>query len=155
MDNWIKVERGVRYREHPTRKHGVPRRPDRYYVIRLAVDGVMRQEALGWESEGVTLEKARLELARLREAKRTGKGPRSLAEKREINENRRKADEEARRTAEVARTTVAEFWQNSYWPAQGHSHECHCYPRSHLFFTTRLPMQAGYFFLHLLEELKW
>ena len=35
----------------------------------------MRQEALGWESEGITLEKARLELARLREAKRTGVGP--------------------------------------------------------------------------------
>ena len=47
MDNWIKVERGIRYREHSTRKHGVPRRPDRYYVIRLAVDNVMRQEALG------------------------------------------------------------------------------------------------------------
>jgi hypothetical protein len=40
MDNWIKVERGVRYREHPTRRHGVPRRPDRYYVIRLSVDGM-------------------------------------------------------------------------------------------------------------------
>ena len=39
---------------------------------RIAVDGVMRQEALGWESEGITLEKARLELAKLREAKRTG-----------------------------------------------------------------------------------
>ena len=73
MDNWIKVECGIRYREHPTRKHGVPRRLDRYYVIRIAVDGVMRQEALGWESEGITLEKARVELAKLREAKRTGK----------------------------------------------------------------------------------
>ena len=50
MDNWIKVERGIRYREHPTRKHGAQRRPDRYYVIRLAVDGVMRQESLGWEA---------------------------------------------------------------------------------------------------------
>jgi len=71
MDNRIKVERGIRYREHPTRKHGVPRHLDRYYVIRLAVDGIMRQEALGWESEGITLEKARLELAKLREARRT------------------------------------------------------------------------------------
>ena len=53
MDNWIKVERGIQYREHPTRKHGVPRHPDRYYAIRLAVDGVMRQEALGWELEGI------------------------------------------------------------------------------------------------------
>ena len=64
-DTWHKVERGIRYREHPTRKHGVPRRPDRYYVIRIAVDGLMRQEALGWESEGVTLDEARVELARL------------------------------------------------------------------------------------------
>ena len=100
MDNWIKVERGIRYREHPTRKHGVPRRPDRYYVIRLAVDGVMRQEALGWESEGITLEKARVELAKLREAKRTGNGPRSLGEKREIDDSKRKAEDEARRVSE-------------------------------------------------------
>ena len=120
MDNWIKVERGIRYREHPTRKHGVPKRPDRYYVIRLAVDNVMRQEALGWESEGITLEKARLELAKLREAKRTGRGPRSLAEKREIDDSKRRAEEEARRIAEAARITVADFWVNNYWPAQKH-----------------------------------
>ena len=25
--------------------------PDRYYAIRLAADGVMRQEALGWETD--------------------------------------------------------------------------------------------------------
>jgi len=120
MGNWIKVERGIRYREHTTRKYGVPRRPDRYYVIRIAVDGVMRQEALGWESEGITLEKARLELARLREAKRTGKGPRSLAEKREIADSKRRLEEEARRTEEAARITVADFWKNNYKPAQGH-----------------------------------
>ena len=69
----ITGERGIRYREHPTRKYGVPIRPYSYFAIRLAVDGVMRQEALGWESEGITLEKARLELAKLREAKRSGK----------------------------------------------------------------------------------
>jgi len=51
---WKKVERSIRYREHSTRKYEVPRRPERYYVIRLSVDGVMRQEALGWESEGIT-----------------------------------------------------------------------------------------------------
>jgi len=43
MDNniWKKTKRGIRYREHPTRKHSVPRRPDRYYVIRFAVGGVI------------------------------------------------------------------------------------------------------------------
>jgi len=44
---WKKVERGIRYRKHLTRKYSVPRRFDRYYVIRIAVGGVMRQEALG------------------------------------------------------------------------------------------------------------
>ena len=58
MDSWIKVARGIRYREHPTRKQGVPRRPDRYYVIRLAVDGVMRQESLGWEFDMMEAGKA-------------------------------------------------------------------------------------------------
>ena len=59
MDTWHKVERGIRCREHPTRRHGTQRRPDRYYVIRIAVDGVMRQEALGWESEGICASHAR------------------------------------------------------------------------------------------------
>jgi len=53
MDTWIKVERGIRYREHPTRRHGMQRRPDRFYVIRLAVDGVMRQEALAGSLRGL------------------------------------------------------------------------------------------------------
>ena len=106
---WKKVERGIRYREHPARKYGVPRRFDRYYVIRIAVDGVMRQEALGWESEGITLDKARLELAKLREAKRSGIGPRSLSEKRKLAEDKRKVEEEAR-------ITVADFWENNYRP---------------------------------------
>ena len=80
----------------------------------------MRQESLGWESEGITLEKARVELAKLREAKRTGEGPRSLTEKRELADTSRKAEEKARWTEEGARITVADFWKNSYWPAQGH-----------------------------------
>ena len=61
-----------------------------------------------------------MELAKLREAKRTGKGPRSLAEKREIADSKRKAEEEARRTEEAARITTENFWLNNYRPAQGH-----------------------------------
>lgn len=119
-NTWIKVERGIRYREHATRKYGVPRHPDRYYVLRFAVDGFMHQEALGWESEGITLEKARIELAKLREAKRTGQGPCSLTEKRGLAEQQRKSEEEARRARDAARITVADFWKASYKPAQGH-----------------------------------
>lgn len=115
---WVRVERGIRYREHPSRKHGL--KPDRYYVLRYIVDGVRRQEALGWASEGVTLEKARIELGRLKEANRLGEGPRTLAERRELAKNK-KAQEEAARLLEIRKSmTFAEFWDGYYWPAQGH-----------------------------------
>lgn len=44
-DEWRKAAKGIRYRLHPTRKHG--KQPDRYYVIRYAVNGQKKQEALG------------------------------------------------------------------------------------------------------------
>ena len=55
---WIKIEKGIPYREHPARKHGIQK--DRYYVLRFAMGGKMSQEALGWASDGITLEKARI-----------------------------------------------------------------------------------------------
>lgn len=115
---WVRVERGIRYREHPSRKHGL--KPDRYYVLRYIVDGVRRQEALGWASEGVTLEKARIELGRLKEANRLGEGPRTLAERRELAKIK-KAQEEATRLLQLRNSiTFGEFWDSNYWPVQGH-----------------------------------
>ena len=46
---------GVRYREHPTRKHGLHR--DRYFAIRAQVDGKRREEGLGWASKGWNAQK--------------------------------------------------------------------------------------------------
>ena len=97
-ETWIRLEKGIRCKKHPTRKHGV--KPDTYFVLRFAVDGKMYQEALGWASEGITLAKARVELARLKEAKRLGEGPRSLRERRDIAEEERKAREEEERARE-------------------------------------------------------
>jgi integrase len=115
---WVRVERGIRYREHPSRKHGI--KPDRYYVLRYIVDGVKRQEALGWASEGVTLEKARIELGRLKEANRLGEGPRTLAERRELFKIKKDQEEIARMLKIRNSMTFAEFWDAHYWPAQGH-----------------------------------
>lgn len=117
-ERWIKAEKGIRYREHPTRKHGIQR--DKYYVLRFAVDGTICQEALGWASEGITLEKARIELAKLKEAKRTGVGPRSLTEKRAIAEEQRRLEEEAALAQYRAQITMTRFWDEVYRPAQGH-----------------------------------
>ena len=83
---WTRLEPGIRCRKHPTRKHGV--KPDSYFVLRFTVDGKSYQEALGWASEGMTLAKARIELARLKEAKRTGEGARSLRERRLLDAQR-------------------------------------------------------------------
>lgn len=115
---WVRLEPGVRCRQHPTRKHGV--KPDLYFVLRFTVDGKTHQEALGWASEGVTLAKARLELARLKEAKRTGDGARSLRERRQQAEATRMAQEAESLRAEQAQITFGDYWRKVYWPAQVH-----------------------------------
>ena len=79
-DNWRKLDEGIRARIHPTRKHGM--KADMYFVLRFTVDGKRKQEALGWASEGWTLAKARFELAKLKEAHRTGVGEATLQERR-------------------------------------------------------------------------
>ena len=97
---WQKLDEGIRARVHPTRKHGV--KSDLYFVLRFTVDGQKKQEALGWASEGWTLAKARAELAKLKEAARTGNGPATLQEKR--------AQAKATREAERARPTIIRLW---------------------------------------------
>ena len=102
---WVKTSfPGVRYREHPRRKHGI--RPDRYFAIRLQVDGRQREEGVGWASQGWTASKAALLLAELREAARTGRGETTLAARR------------AKRRAETAGEMPFErFWAEIYFPA--------------------------------------
>ncbi len=41
---------GVRYREHPTRKHGIQK--DKYYAVRYQKNGKRKEEGLGWASQG-------------------------------------------------------------------------------------------------------
>lgn len=115
---WVRLEPGIRCRQHPTRKHGV--KPDLYFVLRFTVDGKTHQEALGWASEGVTLAKARVEFAKLKEAKRTGDGARSLRERRQLAEAARKDLEAESLRAELAQITFANYWREVYWPAQAH-----------------------------------
>lgn len=101
MAEWLRLEEGIRVRLHPERKHGV--KPDQYFVLRYAVDGQRKQEALGWASEGWTLAKARAELAKLKEAARTGVGAVTLQEKR--------AKARATREVEQAKPTIARLWE--------------------------------------------
>ena len=84
---WIKAKTpGIRYREHPTRKHGV--RFDRYFTIRYKLNGKVKEEALGWESQGWSERKAAERLFELKEAQRTGVGEKTLSDKRKASAER-------------------------------------------------------------------
>ena len=111
---WRKAAQGIRYRLHPTRKHG--KQPDRYYVIRYTVDGQKKQEALGWLSEGWTLDEVQKQLSVLKSGLKTGEGPQTLADKRRAATEKRKADE-ARQAAEQSRlVSVSEYFEQYYLP---------------------------------------
>lgn len=109
MTKWIQTKyEGIRYREHPTRKNGL--RPDKYYVIRYRVNGVRKEEALGWESKGWTLEKVRETFAKLTVAQKTAEGPATLEERRaEVLAAKVEAEVQASREA-AKRITLREYW---------------------------------------------
>ena len=115
---WRQLDEGIRVREHPTRRHGI--KPDAYFVIRYQIDGKRQEEALGWASQGMTLAKARLELARLKESARTGRGETSLRARRKAAMQAREEAEKAQKLAANATVTFAEFWCSTYWPGVQH-----------------------------------
>ena len=105
---------GVRWRLHPTRKHGVT--PDRYFIVRYQHQGQRKEEGLGWASEGWTEQKAALELAKLKEAAKIGEGPTRMAEKRALAEAKRRAEADARERQARESLSFAEFWEATYFP---------------------------------------
>ena len=117
MGEWKSIGRdfpGVRFREHPTRKHGIL--PDRYFAIRYQIDGERHEEGLGWASQGWTPTEAFLQLAKLKKAAREGKGATRLSEKRkQAREERERArlDEERRKKEAV---TFGQFFDEKYYP---------------------------------------
>src|SRR5664280_62289 len=95
---WISTKfKGVRYYEHPIRKHGVGK--DKYLSIRYQRDGKRIEEGIGWTSEldpkdnkKWTPEKAAVLLSELKEAaKGLKQGPSRLAERRDIDDQRKEA----------------------------------------------------------------
>ena len=111
---WRKAAKGIRYRLHPTRKHG--KQPDRYYVVRYSADSKKRQEALGWASEGWTLDKAQEQLSKLKSGLKTGEGPQSLADKRRIAMEQAKADELQRQEEERKGIKLRDYYKRQYEP---------------------------------------
>ncbi|WP_319759110.1 site-specific integrase [Maridesulfovibrio sp.] len=109
---------GVRWYQHATRKHGV--KFDKCFGLRYAAAGRRFQPTLGWASEGWTEQKAAIELSKLKEAYKTGKGDFSLSEKRKKNQEKYLQEQEKQKTEEKESITFSDFWVHSYWPAQSH-----------------------------------
>jgi len=116
MAKWQKTNYpGVRFREHPTRKHGLIKKKDQYFSIYYRVDGKRKEEGLGWASAGWNAERANVERSKLKEAHRTGEGPRTLRERRDIAELKRKAAEAKKKEAELNATTFAQYFTKAYY----------------------------------------
>ena len=130
---------GVRYREHPSRKHGV--KFDRYFAIRYQITKELseidpktgkkkkiidrKEESIGWSSQcdpadgqNWTEKKAALVLERLQSAAKHGKteAPTRISEQRAIEQKRREQEEEANQQTEAENVTFKHYFENVYFP---------------------------------------
>lgn len=112
---WHKTKHpGVRFRIHPTRKHGI--QPDKYFCIVYRLNGKVKSEAIGWASEKWSAEKAAAELSELRRNQRRGQGPQTMAEKRELEQQRRKTERIQAEIEKKQNITFGDFFEQTYWP---------------------------------------
>lgn len=127
---WVKADRGLRYYEHPTRKHGKSK--DRYYSVRFTVGQVEHNHGIGWVSDGVPKEAkdenpdisfidyCRMLLRNYRWNAKTGEGATSPKEQRTLVVQAKEEAERARLEAEEQRRieeeTLSEYFETKYFP---------------------------------------
>jgi len=109
------VFRGVYYREHPTRIHGMV--PDRYYFLKFWGHGKTMTEGIGWASDGVKPTDAHKRLIDIKAALRAGTyEPPKERKDRERVEREAAALVSARQKKE--KITLGQFFNEKYMPAQ-------------------------------------
>jgi len=124
---WIKTpHKGLRYYEHPTRRHGKKR--DRYYSIRFKVDGHDYTYGIGWWSDGppeearkndpnIGFEEYALSQMKLFKANvKSGTGVKSPKEKRKIAEEQESKKQAEKERLEKENITFGDFMTNTYLP---------------------------------------
>jgi site-specific recombinase XerD len=113
-DRFKTTFKGVRYRKHPTRKHGV--NYDQYFIIRYRLNGKDKEEGLGWASEGMTAAKAYDDLKVIKENIKRGQGPQSLAKKRELLLEQIEAEKKENEKKKKEGITLHDYFYNTYYP---------------------------------------
>jgi len=115
MGTWHKTEfKGVRYRKHPTRKHGV--QFDRYYVLTYKLDGKTKSEGYGWASDGKKPSEAFDILRELKKNQKTGKSPCTMAEMRQESDAKKEAERKKREAQAKLDITFKDFAEDEYFP---------------------------------------
>ena len=110
---WTKTQfPGVRYREHPGRKHNG--KPDRYFAIRYKVFGKAKEEALGWSSQGWNAQKVSLQRSELINNQKKGDGPVTLKEKKDILKLKRKSAQLKKEQSKKNAITLQYFFNETY-----------------------------------------
>lgn len=105
--------RGVRYREHPSRKHGL--HPDRYYFLKFWARGRTMTEGVGWASEGTKPSDAHKRLIDIKAAIKAGTYE-TPAERKAREESERQAKEEQDAESERAALTFGEVFEGHFFP---------------------------------------
>ena len=112
MAAWISAGKGIRYREHPTRKHG--KKPDRYWCLQYRLDGRNINEAVGWWSDGASQTQCEELLAELRRNHKIGQGPRTLRDMRSFHRQKRERETAAKKAAQDKKRTFGVFVEGEY-----------------------------------------
>lgn len=116
---WVKAAKGIRYREHPSRRYG--NHLDRYYSLYYKVDGKLVTEGLGWESENrepgrSMLQRAEEAMAQIRQNIRTGGGPVTKKERIEVARIKKAEEQKKRQQEELKNITLDEFFEKHFKP---------------------------------------
>jgi len=111
---WTSAGKGIRYKEHPTRKHG--KRLDRYWCLQYKLQGKTINEAVGWWSDGASQAQCEELLAELRQNQKNGQGPQTLREMRAAKLDKRKQETAAKELANNKNRSFGGFMETEYLP---------------------------------------
>ncbi len=114
VSSWIKAAKGIRYKEHLSRKHG--KKPDRYWSLHYKLRGKTICEAVGWWSDGASQAQCEDILAELRRNQKSGQGPQTLREMRAANQEKRQEEAAAVELANNKSRSLRGVMEAEYLP---------------------------------------
>ncbi len=111
----IQATKGIQYYEQDTTKRGGPRK-DRYYRCHFQLAGKKHFVGLGWESDGMSLDKAIKKRALYYDNTKQGIKPRSPKEEVELAQAEEQARKEEEKKKAKLNLTFDKFWTDKYLP---------------------------------------